>query len=138
MNKAELLTHLRERVFVRIGLSRIHGFGIVAIRDIPCHTDPFLDIRPVNWIKVTEQELGGLDDAVTAYVKDLCVFKDGSYLVPDYGFNGLDISWYLNHSDEPNLFVVEGYLFKTIRQVYAGEELTVDYNTYCGGQETFR
>lgn len=138
MDKAELLTHLRECVFVRIGLSRIHGFGIIAIRDIPVDIDPFQDIWPIKFTRLTENELGCLDSAVTAYVKDVCVFQDGHYLVPDYGLNALDISWHLNHSEEPNLRVMDGYLFRTMRHVYAGEELTVNYKTFCDGEETFR
>lgn len=138
MDKAELLTHLRERVFARIGLSGIHGFGIIAIRDIAGDTDPFPDIRPVNYVRLTEEEVGWMDVAVAAYIKDICIFREGNYLVPDYGLNGLDISWYLNHSEEPNLQVIDGYLFRTLRRIHAGEELTVDYNSFCGGKEAFR
>ena len=37
---------------------------------------------------------------------------------------------YLNHSDEPNLKQMEGgNYFVTLRDIKAGEELFIDYNT---------
>ena len=42
----------------------------------------------------------------------------------------LTTSWYLNHSDEPNVAADEHYLFYALRDIKAEEELTVDYHTY--------
>ena len=40
--KSSLLDHLRHRSFVKLAPSRIAGVGVVAVRDIPPDTDPFL------------------------------------------------------------------------------------------------
>ena len=49
------------------------------------------------------------------------------------GTNTLDISWYLNHSDNPNISFHESTVdngfssYRTTREVLQGEELTVNY-----------
>ena len=45
-------------------------------------------------------------------------------------FNRLTMSWYLNESKNPNVRCDKSYNFWTLRNVKAGEELTVDYLSY--------
>jgi len=47
------------------------------------------------------------------------------------GLNAIDISFFLNHSNEPNMVAIkEGEEFVAKRDIKTGEELTVDYDTY--------
>jgi SET domain-containing protein len=52
----------------------------------------------------------------------------------------MDVAWYLNHSRMPNVAVAnaEALDFVTLREIKAGEELTVDYDTIDGRREDFR
>jgi uncharacterized protein len=47
-------------------------------------------------------------------------------------FNQITMSWYMNHSDTPNVTATPELQFVTLRFVPAGEELTADYTTYSG------
>jgi SET domain-containing protein len=57
--------------------------------------------------------------------------KDGGYWVPQGGLNSIDISFFLNHSKQPNVKIIgDGSNFVTARRIKKGEELTVAYNTF--------
>ncbi|CAD7936094.1 unnamed protein product [Amoebophrya sp. A25] len=131
--KIELLEHLRESCYVKIGSSSIEGCGVIAIRDIPEGVDPFhvcnADILGPRGdersVTVRESELDGVADVVKDLVKGFFApltddevdgGKDGSSKCPpsdgpqelEYGINAtglntLSVGWYLNHSDEANL-----------------------------------
>jgi len=121
-------------VFARICKSDIHGVGVFAIIDIPRGTYIFKgDKSEVNWFTEKELELSTLPQAVQKLYSDFCVIlPDGNskkYGCPD-SFNNMPISWYLNESKDPNLSCDKDYDFYAIRDIKAGEELTVDYSTY--------
>lgn len=42
-------------------------------------------------------------------------------------FRSIDIGWYLNHSDNPNL---EAGTYKTLRKIAKDEELTINYHNF--------
>jgi len=154
--KRSLLKHLKQTVYVKLAPG-VAGVGVVALRDIPPGTNPF---APANQqllpkeksVALTESELQGLPTAVREHVFDFFAAMDDPrdesagtplrtdsselvYGVHACGPNALDISWYVNHSDEPNLeFVMidgEGDFnsYRTTRLVVAGEELLHNYRT---------
>ena len=45
----------------------------------------------------------------------------------------MTVSWYLNHSNNPNVEIDANYHFFAKRSIRRGEELTVDYRTYSDG-----
>ena len=81
-------------------------------------------------------ELKKLDKEVLTLVDDFFVIeKDNTVYIPETGLNGIDISFFVNNSKNPNLKIIgngddEALAFKTIREVKKGEELTVSYSTY--------
>lgn len=77
-------------------------------------------------------DLRNLDRKILEMVDDFYVVeKDGKVLVPEYGLNGMDISFFLNNSKNPNMETLDGgFTFLTLRKIKKGEELTVSYKTY--------
>lgn len=121
-------------VYTRLQRSEIHGIGVFAIVDIPKETDLFSEVESdMVWLKEEELGLKQLPETIRKLYEDFCVVKekDGEtlYGCPD-NFSNLKISWYLNHSETPNVYCDEDYNFITLRDIRAGEELTVDYDTY--------
>ena len=129
--KQEILKKLNN-TYCRFKPSGIQGVGVFAIRDIPDGVNPFQGIHVQKWIEFNMYELQELDKEILQMIDDFCVVeKDGSVLIPENGLNGMDISFFLNHSSEPNLKTVdEGFTFVTLRNISKGEELTVGYETY--------
>ncbi|MGH7141446.1 MAG: SET domain-containing protein-lysine N-methyltransferase [Minisyncoccia bacterium] len=132
MNKKEFLASLKH-VYCRLAPTA-HGVGIVAIRSIPKGVDPFKNYDPFgDIIELPEAELEAYpcDEAAKNMVRDFCALQDGVYLVPDYGIDAIDKSFYLNHSDNPNMETFDaGETFVAARDILPDEELTVDYHAY--------
>ena len=136
-----LLKHLKNEVYARIGVSKIKGagVGVIAIRDIPKGVNPFRvlgkECTGVKGIKVKKSEVEKLDKNVKKLVKDFIAPSKDYYSIPRTGLNSLDISFYLNHSDKPNLDMwysdkCSYTLFRTKKKIKKGEELTIDYSLY--------
>jgi hypothetical protein len=153
MAKRALMAHLQRSCFVKLAPSRVAGVGVVALADIPRGVDPFE--QPNSHLRAPEQvvcvrssELRALSDAVQTHALNFFAavddpddpsarLRDASgelvYGVNATGFSS-DASWYVNHSDSPNLEFsrrgdgeFNGYL--TSRRVAAGEELLVCYRS---------
>ena len=117
-------------VYARIGASPTSGVGVFAIRDIPADTNIF-DERPSWLVWIDEADIMGLPEEIQKLYVDFGVPIDGKIGCPS-SFNEITPSWYVNHSkDNPNLYADEGFVFKALRDIKAGEELLVDYTSYC-------
>lgn len=138
--KRKLLEHLRTKTYVRLGVSKVAGVGVIAIRDIPAGTDPFpYFMKPRSkTVKVTVQDVERLPKPVSTMVRDFFLPTGETEVhVPAKGLNELDMSFYLNHNAAtPNVKLDEdahstdGYTpFVTLRRIQCGEELTFDYTT---------
>lgn len=141
MSKKSLLNNLKKDTYCRIGISTIPGagVGVIAINDIPKGTLPFKICgrqRNDTIVHISEEDLKKLDPAVRKLVKDfffVTKYDDKVYYpVTSKGPNSMDISFYLNHSDNPNLDLVSNgksyYDFQTNRDIRKGEELFINYN----------
>jgi uncharacterized protein len=114
-------------VYTRLRPSRIHGLGVFAIRDIPKGTYIFSDDESIVW--VDKKNVETLPKALKDVYEDFAVIKGDKYGCPE-SFDKLTTSWYLNHSDQPNVAADDDYKFYALRDIKTGEELTVDYRTY--------
>ncbi|CAE7641031.1 unnamed protein product [Symbiodinium sp. CCMP2456] len=151
-DKQRLLAHLRSEAYVELFASPIAGVGVRAFRQIPEGVDPFPICNPhmaakEKFCTCSHAELRALPDGVMDKVKSFFAAltmddgwtpmrdEDGEiiYGVLTSGMNNLNLSWYLNHSEDPNVAFKDaeedgGYnSFVTRRRIEAGEELTTDY-----------
>ena len=128
---------LIHHVYCRIAPSKVHGVGVVAVRPIPKGTNVFQnlvsktgsqkDIRvPQDRILKNDQ----IAEGVKQIICDFMTFHEGYIDLPSEGLNQLNISFYLNHSDVPNIQTPDGETFITTRDIETGEELFSDYHTY--------
>ena len=119
----------------RIKPSGVHGVGVFAIKDILSGTYVFPEADPEKWIPYSKKELKDLDEEIKNMIEDYFITKDG-YTWVSRSLNKLDVSYFMNHSDTPNikfntimkngdLTVTGGY---AIREIRKGEELLINYN----------
>lgn len=133
MNKKQLLDHLQNDVYCRIGISKIHGVGVIAIRDIPEGTNPFVGSSESDYIPFTKQELINIDSEVMKMIDDFFITRGNEVLIPMHGLNGIDLSYFMNHSDTPNIRADhQGNNFIAIKNITKGEELTINYSKDYG------
>jgi len=55
----------------------------------------------------------------------------GGYWSPK-DFNRAEIGWYINHSPDPNMTYADDITLCAVRQIRAGDELTVNYEEVSG------
>ncbi len=130
--KEKLLKRLGEN-YCRLMYSGERGIGIFAMIDIPKSVNPFPNAPKPKNVKLSKKDISVLPEPVRRAVSDFFVFHGGYYNIPHTGLDGLDISFYINHSDSPNVRTKDGETFRTLRRIRAGEELTSDYATYDEG-----
>ena len=137
MSKAKLLKHLQNDIYCRLGVSKISGIGVIAIKDIPKGTNPFKNLSDEKdkIVSLDRDDLKSLDKNVAKIIGDFFGSNGGTVFdVLYYGPNHLNISYYLNHSDNPNIDTIDGgnaYLdFVTNCTIKENEELTINYKQY--------
>lgn len=127
MKKPTKLPH--DGVYARIGPSRIHGVGAIAVRRIQKGALVFRgeDERSV-W--VARSAVKKMPAELRALYEDFGMV-DGKKLGVPTNLNRLSVGWYVNHSRTPNLAAGDDGRFRALRRIDAGEELTADYRTFC-------
>ena len=130
-SKKKILKNLAN-TYCRIKFSRLSGVGVFAIRDISSGINPFTGAKNQKWIKFRVSELKGLDGEIFRMVDDFFVIEEDSTIyIPETGLNGIDISFFVNHSKNHNLKYLENSQnFMTIKKIKKGQELTADYSSY--------
>lgn len=137
MTKEELLAELGQRTYVMLKPSTIEGVGVFAVKDIPkgCREMFSKPTSPDEWISLSRQEVEDLPIHAQVMVGNYCLFDDQNYFVPRQGFKSIDLSLFLNHSDTPNIQSIhDGDYFEALRDIFAGEELLIDYGTIVDGE----
>ncbi len=129
--KNKILKNL-ENTYCRIKSSPLHGIGVFAIRDIPKNTNPFKGIKRQKWAEVDVNKLKHLDKNIMKMIDNFYVIeKDERVEVNETGLNGMNISYFLNNSETPNVKRINGgHEMITLRKIKKGEELTVAYSTF--------
>jgi SET domain-containing protein len=119
-----------EEVYVRLGLSKIDGIGVIAIRDIAQGTNLFAnDTVELVWVEKSELERAGLTSAERSFYHDFGIARGDKIGCP-VNFHNLTPGWYLNQpatGSEPNVRVDADLNFFASRDIGIGEELTVRY-----------
>jgi hypothetical protein len=129
--KKEII-ELLENTYCRLKASKISGVGVVAIKDIPINTELFKGQGNQNWYTFHIEELNSLDKKVIQMIDDFFVIeKDQTVRIPEGALNGMDMSYYLNHSKNPNSKTIDGgFTFISLRKINKDEEITVSYGSY--------
>lgn len=135
--KHRLHQHLKHEVYCKLGVSKIHGVGVFALRDIAQGTQPLKTMVSRKEKKFSRAELKEIPSSVRKHMADFCLIESGRVFVPEIGLNAVNISVYLNHSKTPNLFFNKQEALEALRDITRGEELTIDYDLSFGDEHVF-
>jgi SET domain-containing protein len=138
MEKKKLIDHITRDVYCRLGVSKVSGVGVIAIKNIPVGTDPFKNIgkEKQKIITLTQTDIKDAPSGVKKIIKDFFGSSKVKTLDVLYaGPNHIDISFYMNYSKKPNVSITkgnkDGYAgFVTNRKIKKGEELFINYDDY--------
>ncbi len=118
-------------VRTRLGPSRIHGVGVFAIRPIKKGQEIFPN-EPDEVCWVGGDAVPKRPRQIRRLYHDFAIRKNERVGCPP-NFDRLTPAWYLNEpaaKRTPNVFCDEYYSFRAVRNIRAGEELTVDYSRF--------
>ena len=135
--KKKILKHLKEEVYCHLGISKVHGIGVIAIRSIPKGVNPMRTWGDAKEIKFTHKELQAVPKSVKKELKIFCYYDKEVMEIPVVGMHTLNMAVYLNHSKKPSVkFLKNGQLI-TLRAIKSGEELLLDYDISFGEKHFF-
>jgi SET domain-containing protein len=106
-----------------------NGIGVFAIREIP----EGMFLFEGDNAKITRIAMHEIEKIADAELRrmyfDFCPVVAGKFIAP-VDFNQLTMSWYMNHSDTPNVRANDDLRFFARRTIEQDEELTADYATF--------
>jgi len=131
MTKQEIISFLSS-TRCRIKTSKIHGVGVHAVMPIKKGTNLFpdcsVDLNKI--IKINKKEVNHLHDNVKRMMGDFLIESKTHYFTTT-PLNSINISYFLNHSDNPNCeWVEKDDSFRPLKDIQEGEELTLNYDKY--------
>jgi len=136
--KKEILQHLQSDVYCKIGVSKTHGVGVFAIREIPKGAMPLRSLRRLKEVEFSIKELKKLPREVKKQIEIFCFVEDDVASIPSIGLNSFDMAVYLNHSKKPNLRFKRNGTLEALKRIRKGEELFIDYDVSFGATHTFK
>jgi hypothetical protein len=142
--------HIQNDVVTRLSVRTLengtHIIGVYAIRDIPAGTYPFKTL--LGHCFAEEPTIKILKDSpevqdVRAFLDEFFLGDTTSYMLPALGPNSINVGYFLNHSEEPNIRHVQVpgctySVYQTTRAIRRGEELTIDYNDFVSRELPFQ
>ena len=115
-------------LYTRLKVST-QGVGVFAIRNIPEGLRLFEGDHGAV-VRVPRKLVEQIEDGeLRRMYFDFCPTQQNAFIAP-IDFNQLTMSWYMNHSRHPNVFVDCNMQFFARRLIVPDEELTTDYTTF--------
>jgi len=129
---------LRDQVYCRLQPSDIHGIGVFAIKDIPLGVCPWSTPNhhySGGTVKLPINELNKLSDDTREMLLDYNLLSKSGVFIHPKELEVFHMTQFLNGSKDPNLELdpLTDTIFKTIKEIKKGEELTVDYHKCLEG-----
>ncbi len=101
-----------------------YGIGVFAVHDIKAGTylRVFGDEDNEGDVSIVRKK-----EDVPEFFRSYCVDRGNTMMCPK-DFGCMEVGWHINHSKTPNTHH-HNYEFFALRDIKAGEEITIDYNT---------
>ena len=137
VDKSRVLEHLQKEVYCRLGISKVHGIGVFAIRTIPKGVKPLVSLIKIKEFEFSKQEIKQLPASVRKEVDMFCYYDSKKYLIPSIGLNSMNMAFYMNHSKNPNVGFLKNGDIVALKQIEADDELLFDYDEAFGEEHFF-
>lgn len=128
MTKQQIINSIYHNCNVRLKPSTVcDGVGVFAITPIQSGTILFKDVQP-DTIHIPYDELIDVSAPVMSYLTSLCN-SDNRGLYLSRTVNNINISYFINHSDTPNVaHDLTTDIYYAIKDIAIGDELVCMYS----------
>ncbi|HVV69059.1 MAG TPA: SET domain-containing protein [Gammaproteobacteria bacterium] len=99
--------------------STISGIGVFAAHDIPAGSHLF-----TTSFNSRKKYIKDIPDAFIKY----CIYIDNEQCLCPERFDRMEIGWYINHSDKPNIILNSERNVIAIADIKANDEILINYN----------
>ena len=122
----QILQELFDKTIVKLAPSKINnaGVGVFAMSEIEKEDIVFATNtnKFIQWF-----EIEGIDQNISRYIKQMCNHNEHGFWI-DCPVNKISPSYYVNHSENPNLYhYLDTDTYYAIKNIEIGEELTCKY-----------
>jgi hypothetical protein len=133
----DAFSYIKEKVFVKLGVSYVHGVGVFALRDIEPNTNLFEPwTGDTGRYNIQERDLDTLPKPLYTHIKDIFLYnpdfpKDTStFITLVKGCHWIYTTpyYYINSGGEKSN--VDKDTFKSTKFIREGEELLSNYGRY--------
>ncbi len=138
VDKSRVLEHLQKEVYCRLGISKVHGIGVFAIRSIPKGAKPLVSLIKIKEFEFSKKEIKKLPASVRKEVEMFCYYDSKKHLIPSIGLNSMNMAFYMNHSKDPNVKYLKNGDIVALKRIKADEELFFDYDDAFGEKHFFK
>ena len=121
----KLILKRLDKVYIRIGVSKVHGVGLIAIKEIPKGVNPFSDTyigQDAQLIEKTKIKNENIKKMLEDYYP---TNGNDKFIIPMYPNQPVWTN-YLNYTSDDskvNIFLDSSGSWRTTRIIYVGEEL---------------
>lgn len=137
IDKSRLLEHLQEEVYCRLGVSKVHGIGVFAIRSIPKGVKPLVSLLKIKEFDFSKKDIKKIPASVRKEVEVFCYYDSKKYLIPSIGLNSMNMAFYMNHSKDPNVKYLKNGDIVALKRIKPNEELFFDYDDAFDEKHSF-
>ena len=120
---------LHQEVWCTLEPSKIHGIGVIAIRDIPARTSLFDGEKNDTLYRIPTEVFKNLLPAIQSIVLKSHLQTNSEYIWFKHPNRLAMMQCFMNHSEQPNS---DGHI--ALVDIKCGEEVTEDYNRLTGGR----
>lgn len=137
VDRSRVLEHLQHEVYCRLGISKVHGIGVFAIRAIPKGAKPLVSLVKIKEFSFSQQTIKKLPSSVRKEIETFCYYDKKEYLISSIGLNAMNLAFYMNHSKTPNVKYLSNGDIVALQKIKTGEELFFDYDEAFGEKHRF-
>jgi len=98
-----IVDYLNNHFYCKLGISKVHGIGVFALRDIPAGIDPFVLPKKDRLVTVYKASLKNLDENIKEWLAEKFINDDKVQTILLTDTLQKQFKYYFNHNEKPNL-----------------------------------
>ena len=125
--KSEVLEYVSNSLYCEVGVSSINGVGVMAIKDIPSGSDPFVEFgEDVNMV-VSSSDLDDIDDGVVNWLVKRFVHSRTKQKIILTLHSQWHYKLYVNDSGSANMTRHTDGSYGALANISSGSELVLNF-----------